>query len=92
MELRKIETKEDFHMAMGAVRSSVELLDIFDWDNWLQIEAMASGAGAILNPELLQAMQKDPQWDIKVAVMRAASTYIKTIRDIRAPLETPDEG
>ncbi len=91
MERRKIETDQDFHMAMGAVQSSIELLDMFDWDHWLQIEAMAQGAGAVLNPELFQAMQKDPQWDMKVGVIRAAATYMKTIRDIRAPLEGYNE-
>lgn len=92
MEQRKIETEEDFHMAMSAVQSSIQLLDMFDWDDWLQKEALFQGAGSVLNPEVFIAMQKDPQWETKVAVIRAAGTYMKTIRDIRAPLENPNEG
>lgn len=92
MEQRKIETDEDFHMAMSAVQSSIQLLDMFDWDDWLQKEAFFKGAGATLDPSVFLAMQKDPQWEMKVAVIRAAATYMKTIRDIRAPLEAPDEG
>ncbi len=92
MERRKIETTEDFETAMGAVQSSIQLLDMFDWQDWLQKEAFFQGAGATLDPGTFLAMQKDPQWDMKVAVIRAAATYMGTIRDIRAPLENPNEG
>ena len=92
MQTRKIETEEDYKMAMSAVQSSVELLDVYDWDDWLQKEAFFQGAGNMINPEVFQAMQKDPQWEVKVRVIRAAATYMKTIRDIRAPLGVNSNG
>lgn len=92
-ERKKIETEEDYVAAMSAVQSSIQLLDLYDWDDWLQREGLFQTAGAVLNPELFEAMKKDPQWDMKVAVIRAGATYMKTIRDIRAPLEQPlDDG
>lgn len=92
MEMRKIETEEDFAMAMGAVQSSIQLLDMFDWDHWLREEALFQTAGPISDPTLYKAMQDDPQWDIKVGIMRAGATYMKSIRELRARLENPHES
>ncbi|RMH22122.1 MAG: hypothetical protein D6698_01815 [Gammaproteobacteria bacterium] len=87
MERRRIETEEHFHQAMAAVQSSIELLDVWDWDAWLMAEMLVRHS----NPEMTRAMENDPQWDLKVGVMRAASAYMKTIRDLRAPWENPNE-
>ena len=91
MKQRKIESVDDFEMAMSAVQSSIQLLDMFDWDAWLELEAMFQSAGSVLYPEMYKAIQNDPQWDMKVNVIRAAATYMKTIHNIRAPLEKPNE-
>ena len=92
MQRLKIEKGEDFKAAMAAVQSSIELLDLWDWQNWLEQEGFFRTAGSMINPEVFEAMKKDPQWEMKVAVIRAAADYMMKIREIRAPLEKPDEG
>ncbi len=88
MQRKQIKDREAFHEAMAAVQSSIELLDRWDWDAWLMAEVMVG----VSNPEMIPLMKKDPQFELKAGVIRAAATYMKTIRDLRAPLEKPDEG
>lgn len=92
MEIKQIKSPEDFQMAMGAVQSSIELLGMFDWDHWLQLEAMFQTAGPQLDAELFQAMRRDPQWEQKRAVFQAAANYMKAIEDVRAQLRNNNEG
>ena len=83
MNKKRIETHLDFDMAMSSVHSSIHLLDLWDWDHWLRVEALFQVTGSETHPELHEQVIKDPQWKKKVAVIRAAATYMKAIRDIR---------
>lgn len=80
---RKIESEEVFLQAMTAVQSSVELLDIYDWDDWLQKEQFFKTAGTLIDPHVYESMQNDEQFELKVAVIKAAALYMKTIRELR---------
>lgn len=86
MEKRKIISPDDFHMALSSVTSALELMTQFDWDHWLASENLAKEAGSQLFPELIEAMEKDPQWEQKVALMRSANNFVREVGDIRASL------
>ena len=89
--MKKIESPGDFHMAMNAVQSSIQLLSLFDWQDWVLKEALFRSAGAVIAPELFKAMQEDPQWDQKTDIMRAGANYMREVENIRKSLEASHE-
>jgi len=88
---KQIETDNDFRMAMSAVQSACQLLGTFDWPHLVQQSNFFEGAGAVINPKIFMAMQKDPQWEQKKQLFLAAATFVGKIEEIRHQLETPDE-
>lgn len=89
---KQIETDEDMHMAMSAVQSACQLLGTFDWQHLVEQSNFFEGAGAVINPQVFMAMQRDPQWDQKKQLFLAAATFVNKIEDIRKQLGVPDEG
>jgi len=88
---KQIESSEDFHMAMSAVRSAMELLSTFDWQHLADTINLFEGAGSVLNPQMFIEMQKDPQWEQKKQLFRAAAEFTAHLEDIRKQLGVPDE-
>ena len=86
LQKKQIETTEDFHMAMSAVQSACQLMAMFDWDHLIRQTEFFEGAGAVINPEVFIAMQKDPQWDQKKQLFQAAASFTGKVEDIRRQL------
>jgi len=85
-EPKRIETPEDFEMAMSCVKSAMQLLGSFDWQYMVEASGLFEGAGAVINPEVFQAMQKDPQWEQKKQLFVAARDFTAVLEDIRKQL------
>ena len=88
MDLKKheINTDDDFKMAMSSVQSACQLLAMFDWQQLIDQSNFFEGAGAIINPSVFIAMQKDPQWEQKKQLFYAAAKFVREIEDIRRQL------
>lgn len=88
MDLKKkrIETDEDFKVAMSSVQSACQLMGMFDWNHLIQQIEFFEGAGAVLNPKAFIDMQKDPQWDQKKQLFHAAAAFTGKVEDIRRQL------
>jgi len=85
-EPKKIETPEDFEMAMGCVKSAMQLLGTFDWQYLVEASGLFEGAGNAIDPEIFAAMQKDPQWEQKKQLFKAAADFTAVLEDIRRQL------
>lgn len=88
---KQIETDEDIHMAMSAVRSACQLLGAFDWQHLVEQSNFFEGVGAAINPQVFMAIQRDPQWGQKKQLFLAAATFVSKMEDIRKQLGVPDE-
>lgn len=88
---KQIENDEDMHMAMSAVQSACQLLGTFDWQHLVDTINLFEGAGSVLNPQMFIEMQKDPQWEQKKQLFRAAAEFTAHLEDIRKQLGVPDE-
>jgi len=83
---KQIETDEDMHMAMTSVQSACQLLGTFDWQHLVDQSNFFEGAGAVINPQVFAAMQRDPQWEQKKQLFLAAATFVAKVEDIRRQL------
>ncbi len=88
-EPKRIETPEDFAMAMGCVKSAMQLLSSFDWQYTVKVSGLFEGVGNAINPEVYAAMQKDPQWEQKKQLFKAAADFTRVLHDIQKQLK-PD--
>jgi len=88
MDLKKqqITTDDDFKMAMSSVQSACQLLAMFDWQHLIEQSNFFEGAGAVINPEVFIAMQKDPQWEQKKQLFNAAAKFVREVEDIKRQL------
>lgn len=82
MTVITIDSEEDFQAAMMAMQSSVNMLGMFDWDDWLRKETIFQSIGPVLDPGLFQGVQKDPQWPTKVALITAAANFMKEVQRV----------
>lgn len=85
-EPKRIETPEDFDVAMSCVKSAMQLLSSFDWKFMVEASGLFEGAGSAINPEVFLAMKKDPQWEQKKQLFRAAADFTARLEDIRRQL------
>ena len=83
---KQITTDDDFLMAMSAVKSAHQVLAMFDWQHLVEQTHFFEGAGAVINPEVFIAMQRDPQWDQKKQLFQAAASFTGKVEDIRRQL------
>lgn len=92
MDLKKqqIQTDDDFKMAMSSVQSACQLLAMFDWQHLIEQTNFFEGAGAIINPSVFLAMQKDPQWEQKKQLFNAAAKFVREVEDIKRQLGHED--
>jgi hypothetical protein len=81
-----ITSPEDFHAAMGAVQSSLQLLGMFDWQTLVDQTNFFEGAGVMLDPTKYQAMLSDPQWEQKKRIFRAAAHFVKELDEVAKEL------
>lgn len=86
LKKRQITTDDDFKMAMSSVQSACQLLAMFDWQHLIEQTNFFESAGAIINPEIFIAMQKDPQWEQKKQLFNAAAKFVREIEDIKRQL------
>jgi len=85
-EPKRIETPEDFKVAMGCVKSAMQLLNSFDWQYMVEASGLFEGVGSAINPEIYSDMQKDPQWEQKKQLFQAAADFTAKLEDIRKQL------
>lgn len=71
-----VKPEHDFALGMSSIKTSAMLLGITDWQTFLDQAAFAEGAGAVLNPGLFLAIQRDPQFKVKVRLARAAQSFL----------------
>lgn len=83
---KQITTDDDFLMAMSAVKSAHQVLATFDWQHLVEQTHFFEGAGAVINPEVFIAMQRDPQWEQKKQLFNAAAAFVGKVEDIRRQL------
>lgn len=87
---KQIETPEDFLMAMNSVKSAMSILSLFDWRSLSERIALFESVGPVLNPSMFQDMMKDPQWEQKKQLFKAAADFTSTLDDIRSQLGHDD--
>lgn len=83
---KMIITDQDFHMAMESVKSSIQLLGLYDWQALVHQIAFFEGAGAVIHPTIFTEMQKDPQWEQKKQILAAAADFVAKIEDVQRQL------
>lgn len=82
MEKKPIQTSEEFDIAMCLFGSSYRLLGQFDWGALISQCEFFEGAGAVIRPDVFLAMQRDPQWDQKKCIFRAAQRFISEVDEV----------
>ncbi len=82
MQKIKIESPAQFEVAMSTVKSAMQMMGTFDWDHLLKSMEFGEGIGAMLQPELGQQVQDDPQWELKKRLFRAARTFIAEVEAV----------
>ena len=82
----QIHTPEQFEAAMGSVQTAMMILGSFDWQHLVDQANLFQGAGAVLDPETFIAMKKDPQWEQKLQLFKAAARFTGELDDIKEQL------
>ncbi len=90
MKRTTIQSPEQFHAAMSSVQSAMALLDTFDWQQLVDQVEIFEGAGSVVFPKMFLDMQKDPQWEIKKRLFKAAAEFTSEIDALR--LAVSNEG
>ncbi|KQV66596.1 hypothetical protein [Caulobacter sp. Root343] len=68
--------QHDFALGMSSIKTSAMLLGVTDWQAFLDQVNFAEGAGAVLNPSTFLAIQRDPQFKVKVRLAKAAQVFL----------------
>lgn len=70
----------DFAAAMEVVGVAYQLLQHFDWQDLHRTLSDADGMLVFRDPTLFRQIQADPQWGMKVSLVRAAADFTHAVR------------
>lgn len=90
----QIDNSQRMEMAVGSIRYAAAIMATFDWEHLQKAMEFGEGIGAVLDPDTFMQIQRDPQWELKKRMVKAAATFIRELEAVDAqinPGDKPDE-